>query len=421
MRIAIIDHLASGHHLVHVRHIVAEAASRQWEVDFLTTPNVVEAQYLAEHSATFLKATIHAVAPGPFVGSNGVVNVARAAATTWIWWKTLYWSHLRCIQPDFIYVVNLDYSDKLLAVIGSPFGHLLFGGMLMGVTFHHKDLGIAAADSRRQSAKRSIFQRLLRISTLKALLVIDELLPDYTESRQTDGREVIRYVPDIGGLAPLENLRDNRSHLGLRSSDCVLLVYGALARGKGLDVALRAVADGRCPSHVSLLVVGVQDNWARQIMASGPARQLRTHSRLVEVPRFVTEEEESECFHSADVVWVGYQGFGGSSGVLLQAAMAGRPVLACNEGLIGWRTITHKLGVVADIGNPENVISALRLLVEDVQARATFGANGSTYARRHTAKEFARNVCEAISAAVQQPVTAPQAPSSILWGRRSRG
>jgi hypothetical protein len=59
-----------------------------------------------------------------------------------------------------------------------------------------------------------------------------------------------------------------------------------------------------------------------------------------------------------------YQRFVGSSGVLLWAARAGRPVLAQEFGLIGRLTRDYRLGVVADSSDPAKLAAQFEHMVE---------------------------------------------------------
>jgi hypothetical protein len=92
--------------------------------------------------------------------------------------------------------------------------------------------------------------------------------------------------------------------------------------------------------------------------------ELVAQGRLKIIDRFISAAEEPALFSAADIVWLGYQGHYSSSGVLCQAAATKRPVLATNEGLIGWQTSRHGLGRTVDVSKVEDVVGALIGLTE---------------------------------------------------------
>jgi hypothetical protein len=59
-----------------------------------------------------------------------------------------------------------------------------------------------------------------------------------------------------------------------------------------------------------------------------------------------------------------YQRFVGSSGVLLWAARAGRPVLAQEFGLIGKLTRDNHLGIAVDSGDPTKLAREIGRMIE---------------------------------------------------------
>ena len=63
--------------------------------------------------------------------------------------------------------------------------------------------------------------------------------------------------------------------------------------------------------------------------------------------RWLNRAELAVLVERSDVVPAPYQRFVGSSGVLMWAARAGRPVLAQEYGLVGRLTQDHHLGAVA--------------------------------------------------------------------------
>lgn len=78
------------------------------------------------------------------------------------------------------------------------------------------------------------------------------------------------------------------------------------------------------------------------------------------VNRYVSDAEERLYFCAADVVLMPYIHHYGSSGVLSRAAAAGKPVIASNEGLLARRIRDHKLGLLFQTQNVQDLQERMR-------------------------------------------------------------
>src|SRR5258708_7585996 len=94
----------------------------------------------------------------------------------------------------------------------------------------------------------------------------------------------------------------------------------------------------------------------------------------------------------SDIVLAPYQRFVGSSGVLLWAARAGRPVLAQEFGLVGRLTRDHHLGAVADSSDPARLAREIeRMIVRGPQSFIDL-SSATTFASSRTPQRFASTV-----------------------------
>jgi hypothetical protein len=71
-------------------------------------------------------------------------------------------------------------------------------------------------------------------------------------------------------------------------------------------------------------------------------------------------------------------------------------VLGCREGLIGWMTTQHDLGLAIDAGNSKSVMNALVNLASDENLRAKFGNNGLMLSAARSQKIFSATVMNII-------------------------
>lgn len=398
MRVAVFEPEAEGHHLaLYTRAILTEMVARGWEVELVTTKRA------AEHPAfECIRPLISERVRVSYMADHPTRDGARD-------WERLrdqfkrFANYKRAFRTllavDAVFMVNLDQADLPMAALGSPFGAMPLVGILIGRQFHIHEAGIKAGPlKRRDKLMRPIFQRMLKIRSLKRVLVVDESFATWAAKSDAPGASKVGYLPDVASFQPLEGSQSPRDGLGIPADALVLLLYGALSERKGVADAIEAVAHPECPQKVCLLLAGGQDAFVRNAMLGPSAKTLGEQGRLFELNRFLDDEDESRVFQVADLVWLGYRHWFGSSGVLLQAATAGRAVLAMDQGVVGWLVDRHNLGFSVDTTDPQTVADCLTTVAEDPNILTNFQAAGRELAAKHTPKLFGEHVCNEIAA-----------------------
>jgi glycosyltransferase involved in cell wall biosynthesis len=109
---------------------------------------------------------------------------------------------------------------------------------------------------------------------------------------------------------------------------------------------------------------------------------------------FISSETELDLFSACDVVWLGYKGHYGMSGVLVQAYRFGKPVVATADGLIGWFCRTGELGPVVDDLTAPTINRALDAVLAGAP-RATPGAQHLL--ERNTLSQFKQTLRQAVA------------------------
>ena len=99
--------------------------------------------------------------------------------------------------------------------------------------------------------------------------------------------------------------------------------------------------------------------------------------------------ELAALVRQSDVVLAPYQRFVGSSGVLLWAALNGKPVLAQDYGLVGRLTREHRLGVSVDAGTPSAIAREITRMVSEGPARSFDRHAAERFATAQTPTRFA--------------------------------
>lgn len=411
----------SGHRMQYVKWIARSAVADGYDVQLATFPeSLSHPLYLAmqEECQGRVKVMIlpgnEELRKGRLLDRCGLSNLVKRELTYRRSYATFFRQLLPHQRPDFVFVPYLDYCSHAVALLGSPFGEVTWGGIVMRPSFHLEPMGIPGPYSRLHRIKEKLFLRLFRDKRLKALFSIDEALVRYVQQIRPGLSKRLRFLPDPAELSGTVPRESSRQRLGIPDDAMVVLVYGSLTLRKGIDTLLRAAEEHNFPREVHILLAGRQDREVRALLLSSPAKALREAGRLHEQDRFLSEEDEYMVFKASDVVWLGYRGHYAMSGVLVQAGMMGLPVVACAEGVVGWLTLKHELGVAVSVDDVEAVSRAIAELAGSPEAAASYGENGKHFSALHTAEDFSR----AINRSLQTWAAPVEIPNSEISNYR---
>lgn len=260
---------------------------------------------------------------------------------------------------DYVFLPYMDYCLYALGLLGSPFGLTQWGGICMRPSFHYEHYGVIAPKPKLANVKRALFLKLLRSKTLKSVYTIDELLHRFVVERHATCSQRLRYVPDPAELNGSHTYESARQELGIPDGAVVVLVYGAIDGRKGLDVLVEAISSVEVPKTLHLLVVGRQSAAIKPLMQSTHVNALTQEGRFHIINRFVDDAMEQMVFAASDIVWLGYRNHYAMSGVLVLASIAGKKIIATQDGLIGWYVREKNIGSVINIHVKYEIVSEL--------------------------------------------------------------
>lgn len=401
MNLLIVEPSPEGHHLqLYARLIALEAVARGWNISLLTSRGAV-------HHESFqnLREDISLDFPVYF---TRFVRPARSTGSMALLLNQVSWFHafrnavtaIRAGEkPDMIYVVNLEYIDKVIGLLGSPFGQIPFCGMAMSIKFHRHAMGLGPR-SRSDAIFSRLFSLMVRRSGIRRVAIVDECYLEYSAKHQSHLLERLHLVPDAGVVSTVTDQRVSRAKLGVPPDAFVVLVYGVLSKRKGIEQLVRAVC-AETDTEITIVLAGTVDSEIEYyITHDALVASLVNRGQLHIFGGFVDDDVEAKVFGAADVVWVAYvDGFTGSSGVLLQACASGRPVVSSHVGLVGYRTRKYEIGLCVDPESCGEVSHALMTLRVDRQLYRSCSKNGLRLAELHTPVRFARAVANCIERA----------------------
>lgn len=298
--------------------------------------------------------------------------------------QRFYCESIKRGSVDVVLVPYLDYCAYATGLLGSPFGETPWLGLVMRPAFHYRAMGITAPHRGLDIIKRQLFFRLLSNKTLKKCFTIDETLIDFVEKKDQPNSCRLLYLPDPIKFNGTGSREEARRLFGIPQDASVILVYGALTLRKGIEALLKAVCEPETPGMIHVMLAGKQDEEVKNLLRSAEAKRLLSKGRLHQIDMHIDSEKEYAVYRAADIVWVGYRGHYQMSGILVQAGMMALPVIACNEGVIGWLTKKHGTGLIVSISDAKEVARAIRHLEKLPEIRKEYGLQGQRAFSKNT-------------------------------------
>ncbi|MFM0161593.1 glycosyltransferase [Paraburkholderia sediminicola] len=295
-------------------------------------------------------------------------------------------------QPIRLVVVPyVDYFFYGLPFLGSPFGKTPWISITMRSTFHHHKVGIKSPDRPVVNAiKALLFKRAVRTAGLRTLLTIDPTLPEWSAHHASKHSAAVAYVADPFPDEQAENPVLARERLGLDPTQRYLLVYGSITERKGIYELVHALT--RLEHAPTLIVAGEQDAGTRHFMRNH-VRSL-TPAPLI-LDSFIANDVERDLFSACDAVWLGYKGHYGMSGVLVQAYRFGKPVIATEDGLIGWFSRRCELGpILHDLSSASIGHAITETMTSWPHAPQAVPAEREDLLSRHTLRQFKQTLLQ---------------------------
>jgi glycosyltransferase involved in cell wall biosynthesis len=299
-------------------------------------------------------------------------------------------------ESGFVLFPCLDYCTRPLGVMREPFGDTPWGGIIHNVHFHMPAIGMEIDNKWYFKIERFLFSRMLGSRSLVRVFCVDPYFKSYINISAGRLAGKVSFLPHPIDVFGSESRLSARRALGIASDQLAVLVYGSLSRRKGIDALVNALVHEKALENVLLILAGHHERAVLDFMQDEGVQKLRSDDRLISMNRYFNDNDQRNVFKAADIVWLGYRGHSGPSGVLILAGGTGLPILATREGVIGRQTLEHELGEVVDVDDEHAVASALVRLTTDKHLRERYGANGKSAFSAHTLDNFYRTSGEGI-------------------------
>ncbi len=358
-----------GHHPSYVRNF-----AKTWleyeipgDLEFLVTrnffqlhPDVVEyVQSLANHGIR-----IHSLTQSEEVRMESIFYLRYFHG-----WK-LYCQYAKSLQCDHGLLMYSDFFQ--LPMLLSQRSPCPFSIIYFRPTYHYKKLSNyqpSWKEKFRATRKKWLMARILKLSKLVRVYSLDTLAIDYMKQHFKTNAS-IEFLPDSFAIAPVSTVCVDslRSELGIDKSRMIFCLAGVLDRRKGVRELLEAamaIPESEGKRTCVLLVGKLQPNQEQEILALLKQMKQSSAIQVLLHNEFVPDTEIQKYYELSDVILTTYQKHMGSSSALIRAALAKRPVLSSDYGLMGDVVRRRQLGLTIDTTQPEEIVRGITAFLDD--------------------------------------------------------
>ncbi|MEX0923965.1 MAG: glycosyltransferase [Rhodovibrionaceae bacterium] len=273
-------------------------------------------------------------------------------------------------------------------------------GVLFRPTAHYAAIGCAPATAReklRDRRKDLLLRLALRNRAVERVFSLDPYFPAFAAERYAAGGKLAQ-IGDPAFPAVEPSPEEHALADEIPRNRVAFLLFGELTERKGALPLLEALK--RLPPEIAqrtaVMLAGRVDDGLRAALTDSESelrgRQPKLWLKIAN--RWLSEGEVTALVRASDVVLAPYQRFVGSSGVLLWAARAGRPVICQDYGLLGRLTENYGLGVTVDSSDPSALAAAIEGAVESGSLPAQSVRKVSEFLAVRTPQAFAAALLE---------------------------
>lgn len=370
-----------GHQREWLQHLIRFAATmgERYVVWFVVDPRLY--RDLAKQVADALQSHVKLLSLHPL--EKRLCSHRSLAVSGFARWWTMR-RYLRQTGAEAGHFLSLDLLSLPLA-LGLSMNGCRLCGILFRPSVHYSALGPYRPTLRewiRDFRKVILYRLMLLNRALRVVLTLDSYFANYAAHRYRGGWKVCALPdpahPPVNGMP-----EDSRLAELLPANRICFVLFGFLTERKGVLALLEAarLLPSEIAGRVAILLAGKVDREIGEMVTELRRRLAveRPELWLHLENRWLTSGEIDALIRRTDAVLAPYQRFVGSSGVLLWAARANKPVLTQNYGLLGRLVQDHGLGLAVDATD-------CNVLAESIERMARQGPE--TFINRRSAQNF---------------------------------
>ncbi|AFY71008.1 glycosyl transferase group 1 [Thalassoporum mexicanum PCC 7367] len=311
-------------------------------------------------------------------------------------WQLLaqYAQRLEATHCLLLYIDSFQTAIAMRQKLPCP-----FSGIYFRPTFHYCDFADYAPSYKEKLQswrERLMLPRVLHHPQLHTFFCLDPFAIKPINHLTNTTKAV--YLPDpVRAVAHTPaQMEQFRYQLAIEPQRTSFLLFGAIYdRRKGLPQILAALMelDAKKQAQICLVLAGQLfrsqkpdiDQLLNQLAQNTPVQ-------LVIRDQYISEAEMKLFYASADVILAAYQKHVGMSGIVVEAAAAGRPLICSNYGLMGQIVRQYHLGITVDATKPIAIAQAIEKYLTTPLEKLADRDQMQNYAAQNSTIQFTRTI-----------------------------
>ncbi len=377
---------ASGHHPGYLYHLIINFLQNDYSYKLIV---LVSPDFFIKHPQILQKTISPRVqwikfSNSEFTDWKKPKTVFKRSVLEW----DLFCQYAKKYNSMFGFFMYIDYLQ--LAILTQPAPPCPISGILFRPTLVNYPAS-SFKEKLNYWRKNITLKYFVKYKNLESLFNLDAFATDYISENWKTNK--VKFLPDPVQVYPTTKTKsDVKSKLGIDDSKTVFLIFGFLDSRKGISDVMEAIGNiSREKSKKGcLLIVGPWEKNERSLFdVQLPKIQKLTDFQIVVKDSFVKDEDIQQFFKVADYALALYHKHFGMSAIMVRAAVAQKPLIASNFGLMGKIVLENELGITVE----NNLKEILEMLLE---SNVSIGNKGKmkAFAELNQAENYAKVILE---------------------------
>lgn len=304
--------------------------------------------------------------------------------------------YMRKLQADHCLFLNFDFYQSF-PVFGARFPGK-FSGIYHNLWLHFPEFetNLMTKERMRSRIQQWTVKRVTKCPSLDTLFCLDPLAADYISTLSPTIPVV--HLPTPGRSNEIDTIPERihlKNALQIEPNRRIFLLFGSIDHRKGIQQILQSLylLPQDAGKKVCLLLIGRHQNKAK-IQKEANRISETTSVQVISIDEFIPEEQIALYFDLADVALAIHQRHVGVSVTLVHAAIANRPVLASDFGLLGELVRRNGLGVTVDSESPKAIADGICAYLENEPTMLCDHTSMGKFAQQNTIENYAPIIVE---------------------------
>jgi hypothetical protein len=337
MNIVLVELEHRGHHIsLYLKSIANEVLSRGYSLIIITTLDAKKSglfSFLKKKKVKFFY-----IDNIEYRKTKNIFYLMKFQINNFFLVKNIFKKIINIYEVNHVYLNTLDFFDKAIAILGSPFEKIPFSGLYLNPKFYNEELYKFKSNPIKNYFLRIIFLILILNKKLINVFLVDKLYEKKLKNKNFFKKKIV-------AVNDFSLLNDNSYFKINTSKKKIILIFGSIKFNKGIYELLNFFKT-YTKNNIKILIVGKQNYDVKLFVKNFLYRNPLLKKKILVINKyFKCDSSYINYFKRADYVWVGYSNnFFGSSGVFFSACKMKKPVIINSKGLVYWYNKKYKVG-----------------------------------------------------------------------------